>query len=248
MITSINLNDLRNGEYITFQKNCSQIIDLNDANALLVKGEKDLLDAETFKIEDLFLIMKKSELTPVIEALDARRDRAINGITITINGYTYYFEEDKSNAANVLANALKPYGSGIATLNLVLETAQIDSLISDFTSKPALIAAANVLGLTSWFTELGTANAAFNKKYLDRTQELGAANPDNIKALRLIANQKYYELRDMLDGYFITKKKIDPWKKTINEINALIDQYNQLLANRKGNNDSETPPETPPKG
>lgn len=46
MITAIDLKELRNGEFISFQKNFSQIIDLNDANALLVKDEKDALDAE----------------------------------------------------------------------------------------------------------------------------------------------------------------------------------------------------------
>jgi hypothetical protein len=146
----------------------------------------------------------------------------------------------------VLTNALKPYGSGIALLNYPLETAQIDSLVGDITSKPNLMAAANTLGLASWFTELGNANSAFNKKYLYRTQELAAANPDNIKALRVIANDKYYELRNMIDGFYVTKKKIDPWKKTTNELNALIDQYNTLLNNRKGNDGSDTPP-TPPK-
>ncbi len=34
--------------------------------------------------------------------------------------------------------------------------------------------------------------------------------------------------------------------KTINELNALIDQYNTLLNNRKGNDGTDTPP-APPK-
>ena len=241
MITAIDLSKLRNGEYISFLKNFSEIINLNDTNALLVKDEKDALDAENKKIEDLYLILQGSELTPEIEALDARRDKAINGITITINGYTYYFEADKSDAADVLTNALKPYGSGIALLNYPLETAQIDSLVNDIKSKPNLMAAANTLGLANWFTELSNANSAFNKKYLDRTQEIGAANPDNIKTLRLIANDKYYELRNMIDGFYITKKKIDPWKKTVNELNALIDQYNTLLIGRKTSSETDKP-------
>ena len=33
--------------------------------------------------------------------------------------------------------------------------------------------------------------------------------------------------------------------RTVNELNALIDQYNTLLNNRKGNEGSDTP--TPPK-
>jgi hypothetical protein len=57
MITAIDLSKLRNGEYISFLKNFSEIIDLNDADALLVKDEKDALDAENKKIEDLFLIL-----------------------------------------------------------------------------------------------------------------------------------------------------------------------------------------------
>ena len=239
---AITLYDLKNGEYLNFLKNYSQIIELNNANTLLVEDEKNALDAEITKIDALYSISQKSELTPEIEALDARRDKAINGIVITINGLSYHFDSAKSNAANLLTEALKPYGSGIANLNYVLETAQIESLVADITSKPHLMDAANELGIADWFTELATANTEFNSKYLARTQQLGAANPDNIKALRQVANQKYYDLRDMLDGFYITKKKIDPWKKTINELNALIDQYNTLLNNRKGNDGSNTPP------
>ncbi|MBJ7429256.1 MAG: hypothetical protein JHD28_09925, partial [Bacteroidia bacterium] len=217
--------------------------DLNNANALLVKDEKDLLDANIAKIMEIYAVTQKSELTPEIEALDARRDKAINGIIITINGLTYHFDSAKSNAANLLAEALKPYGSGIATLNYALETAQIDGIVKDFITKLDLKTAANLLGLTDWITELNTANAEFNNLYIARTQQLGAANPDNIKVLRQEANQKYYDLRDMLDGYYITKKKIDPWKKTINELNALIDQYNTLLANRKPSTEVDKPEE-----
>lgn len=243
MIAAIDLNNLRNGEYITFYNNFIQIIDLNNAGFLLVKDEKNALEAEITKIEALYSLSQKSELTPEIEALDARRDKAINGIVITINGLSYHFDAAKSNAANLLAQALKPYGSGIANLNYVLETAQIERLVDDITSKPHLMDAARELGIADWFTELATANTEFNNKYLARTQQLGAANPDNIKALRQVANQKYYDLRDMLDGFYITKKKIDPWKKTINELNALIEQYNQLLANRKPSTEAAKPEE-----
>jgi hypothetical protein len=241
-MNAIDLYNLKNGEYITFMKNYSQIIDLNGTEALMVEDEKLLLDADVTKIEALYLLLQKSELTPEIEALDARRDRAITGITITINGKTYYFESAVSDAANMLSEALKPYGSGIASLNYALETAQIDKIVADFTSKPKLADAASVLGLTNWISELAAANTEFNNKYLARTQEMGSANTDSIKELRQVANQKYYELRDMIDGYYITKKKADPWKKTINELNALIDQYNQLLANRKPSPDAEKPP------
>lgn len=238
---AITLYDLKNGEYINFLKNYSQIVDLNNATLLLVKDEKDLLDDDITKIEALYSLSQKSDITPEIEALDARRDRAINGIVITINGLSYHFDNAKSNAANLLTEALKPYGSGIANLNYALETAQIESLVADFTGKPNLAAAASLLGLTDWITELATANTEFNNKYLARTQQLGAANPDSIKALRQVTNQKYYDLRDMIDGFYITKKKIDPWKKTTNELNALIDQYNTLLVGRKPSSETDNP-------
>jgi len=239
-MNAITLNNLRNAEFLSFGKSILEIIRLNDANALFVNDETDTFETSLNAIDNLFLTSHKSSYTAEIENLDARRDRAINGILKVIDGHTNHYQTAKNQAAILLTDALKIYGTGIATLSYVAETTQIESLVKDLTTKANLLAATQTLGIADWVTELDTANKAFNTTYIARTQELGSASNDTIKALRATAVENYYSLRDLLDSYLIIKKKANPWLKTTNEINALIDQYNQLLATRKGNTTTPT--------
>jgi len=242
-MNAIRLDKLRNAEILSFGKSAVEIIRLNDAVALFVKDETDTFETSLNAIDDLFLTSQKSSYTAEIENLDARRDRAIIGITKVIDGHTNHYKADKNQAAILLTDALKVYGTGIASLSYVAETTQLESLVKDLTTKPNLLTATQTLSIADWVTELDTANKAFNTTYIARTQELGSASNDTIKALRTTAVENYYSLRDLIDSYLIIKKKANPWLKTTNELNALIDQYNHLLASRKGSN---TPPAPAP--
>ena len=234
MIQSINLLLLRNAEYIQFSRNLLQIIHLNDETILKSKAEYDAFGLVITAIEALFKTDQGSNITPIIEALDARRDMAVSGIFKNIDSYTSHFTPAKVDAANVLTDALKVYGTAtaVAASSLPAETAIVNSMISDVTTKANLIAAVTELGLTSWFAELKTANDLLAQKYIERTQELGGANPNTIKDKRNEANNLYYELRDMIAAQATVAKNAVPFPKTISEINALIDQYNLIITNR----------------
>lgn len=82
-----------------------------------------------------------------------------------------------------------------------------------------------------------TANDEFNVQYLARTQEYGDANPDTIKMKREETNTTYYALRDRIDAlHLLVETPPSPYATVINQLNALTDQYNALLINRKGGN------------
>ena len=245
-MNAIDLSRFRNGEMITFGRNYVKIIGLNDANLLKVADETDKLNEIINQIDQLFLISQKSQLTTDIEILDTTRDHYVTGILNVISGHIYNFKPAFAQAAAILTSALSIYGgaTAIAELNYGMETAQIDSMVKDVLGKPALLDAAKILGIEDWFSELDKLNKSFDDKYIARTQELGNASLDNIKGLRETAMTYYYELRDMLDSQYIINKKTDPWKKTVNELNALIDQYVTLIDRRKPGKDEEVP--TPP--
>ncbi len=245
-MNAIDLSRLRNGEIITFGRNYVKIIRLNDAALLKVTDETDKLDEIINQIDQLFLISQKSQLTIDIETLDTTRDHYVTGILNVIAGHVYNFKPTFAQAAATLTGGLSIYGGAtdIVAMNYGMETAQVDSMVKDVLGKPALLDAAKILGIEDWFSELDKVNKAFDDKYIARTQELGNASLDNIKGLRETAMTDYYELRDMLDSQYIINKKINPWKKTVNELNALIDQYVTLIARRKPSKDEEVP--TPP--
>ena len=133
---------------------------------------------------------------------------------------------------------INPTGFGstateVATSSLPAETAIVKNIVTDVTTKANLVAAVATLGLDTWFTELKTANDLLDAKYIERTVELGGANPNTIKDKRNDANNVYYALRDMLQGQAtVDKGATAVFATTINQINVLIDQYNLILTNR----------------
>jgi hypothetical protein len=233
-ISAIDLSKLRNAEFIQLHKDLLNLVHLNDETILKCKPQYDAMVAIVAVIEAVFKTDQGSNTTPVIEALDVRRDIALTGISKNIDSYLNHFVVAKVNAANVLVDYLKIYGTAtaVAASSLPAETATINSLMGDVTTKANLIAAVTELGLTSWFTELKTANDLLAAKYIERTQELGGANPNTIKDKRNEANEVYYKLRDMIVAQATVADNAVPYPKTINEINALIDQYNLILTNR----------------
>lgn len=233
-INAIDLIRLRNSEFIQLHKDLLNLVHLNDETVLKCKPQYDAMVAIVAVIEAIFKTDQGSNTTPIIEALDARRDTALTGISKNIDSYLNHFVAAKVNAANVLVDYLKIYGTAtaVAASSLPAETATINSLMDDVTTKANLIAAVTELGLTSWFAELKTANDLLAAKYIERTQELGGANPNTIKDKRNEANEVYYKLRDMIVAQATVADNAVPYPKTINEINALIDQYNLILTNR----------------
>jgi hypothetical protein len=246
MINSIDFVKLRNGELLQFNSDFLSIVNLNNPATLNVVNAYTALLIINQSIEQLFKTDQSNPLTEELQNLDARRDDAINGITQVINGYTYHFDETIKAYANKLNEHLALFGTGIAKDNYQSETATLRNIITDWTDKPLLADAITALNLGSWKTELATANTNFAIKYLERTQDLGAVSYDTIKAKRLEAATAFYGLRNKIDAYFTISEGAEPYAKTINELNALIDQYNLLLTNRK-NGAVNTPaiPQTP---
>lgn len=241
MITSIDLAKLRNSEFLQFMTDCLSIVNLNNATTLQVKQQYSSLQAITKTIETLFKIDPSNSLSDELQALDARRDAAINGIAELINGYTYHYDAATKAHATTLSKHLAIFGIGIAKNNYQSETTILRSIINDWNTQPKLTAALTTLNLISWKTELETANNAFATKYLTRTQQLGAANPDSIRNKRVEAINAYYALRDRIDAFFTVNEGAAPYSKAVNELNALITQYNTLLAGRQAKADVPTP-------
>lgn len=245
MIQSIDIAKLRNAEYIQFSRDFLTVVSLNNQAALKVVPEYTAFEAVIQVIEGVFKTDQGSNITPLIEALDIRRDMAITGIFKNIDSYTTHFDEVKKAAGNVLMNHLKVYGNitSIVTTALPAETAVVNSMVADFGTKAELKAALELLGLNDWVAELQSANEQLSQKYIERIVETGNANANVIKDKRLEANALYYELRNMIVAQATVVKNAPPFPKALGELNAVVEQYNAILANRGGNK-GDTPPPT----
>ncbi len=240
-MNAIDLRILRNAEYLQYMKDFAGIINLNDPATLQIDAKLAAFNAKNTELEELFKKALANDRTAVILALDERRDDAINGISLFLQGYAYHYEEDKKQNAQKLLTNMAIYGSGISRQNYMAETATLNNMMNDFANKPELAAAVTAFNLQPWIDELNVANTLFNTEYLSRTQEYGDANPDTIKSKREEVNGTYYALRDRIDAlHILVETPPSPYTTVINQLNALTDQYNVLLIHRQ-----EAPPENP---
>ncbi|WP_435525227.1 DUF6261 family protein [Chryseobacterium indoltheticum] len=244
MMNSIDLQKLRNAEYLQYMKDFSGIINLNNPAQLDIEAKFNAFITKIGELEALYKKALASEKTQELLLIDARRDAAINGIYYFLLSHTYHFENAKQQNAQILLENMALYGSGIARQNYQAETATLNNLIRDWENKPELTNAIAEFSLTEWVAELKTANEEFNTKYLSRTQEYGDASPETIKLKREEANVAYYALRDRMDAlHLLVETPPSPYATVINQLNALTDQYNVLLVNRKPDSPGTIDPE-----
>lgn len=240
MINSILLRELRNANYLQFQKDFLAIISRNNPAVLQIETKYDELSAKTNELENLFKKVLANPISQELLVLDERRDAAINGIYYVALGNSYHYDANLKQAAVALLANIKLYGSGIARLNYQAETATINSLMNDWENKPELSQAIDTLGLKAWKDELGSINTEFSTRYLDRTQDYGNATPETVKIKREETNTVYYALRDRINAlHLLVETPPSPYSTVINQLNALVEQYNLLLT--VPNENGETP-------
>ncbi len=100
----------------------------------------------------------------------------------------------------------------------------------------------NTQVLQDWKENLKNANEKFNEVYLNRTQEYGNATPENLSAKRQEANGVYYALRDPINAlHTLVETPHSPYTTVINELNALVNLYVNLMSNRGSQTATATP-------
>jgi hypothetical protein len=232
MIIGIDLRTLRNAEFLQFVSDILKLVDANNPALLDVVVQQEALKAKLAECKQLFKKDRASALTPQMQLLDQRRTKAINGITHVIKGCCLHYNDATVKCAKRLKGNLKGFGKNIAGKNSPTVSTIINAIVANWETDPELIAAVATLGLTSWVTELKTANQQFDLKSLDRVFEYGAANPDTMKGKREEAVMAYYELRKFIDANAVIHPGAGS-EKAINDLNALIEQYNVLLDERE---------------
>jgi len=238
MINAIDLRTLRNVEFLRFGADFYGLVNSNNPVVLNIEPQLMSFKIKLDETSGLYKLGLSSPFTLELDLLDERRDKSTIGISGLIESYCYHFDANIVLAANLLLTSLNLYGRGIAKLNLPSESGTIDAIVKDWENKPELTAAITLLGLAAWVAELKTANQLFEQKYLARTEEYGAANPDTLKSKREETVVAFYELRKFLDANSVLHPNA-VYEKLINSLNALIDQYNTLLSTRSAEPETE---------
>ncbi len=233
------LNRYRNGEYLQYMTDFSELMNKVDVEALQLKQQKSALDPVIDKIDAAFKQSQGSGLTQEVIALDEQRDRAIVGLRGVTDSYKYHFDKSTVDAANALYDNIVAHGDNIQRLSYQEETAVINSIVKDWEEQQELKAAAMKLGLWKWLVALKDMNTHFSKKYLDRIGE-AAQNPSvNIAKLREQATASYRTLVKHIQAH-ATLDGSEVYTNLLNQIDVLAGQYNQVVENRSHRNDTSS--------
>lgn len=245
MIQGMDFQVLRNAEFLQFHKDVAGMVFRNYPATLNVQQKYDALVAKLEEVEALFKKVMGSDITAELMAIDERRDNAIIGISQLVLAYTYHYDEGLRQHAGLLQDNLKLYGNSIARMNYQAETTTITALINDWNTKQPLADAITALGLSPWTLELAAANNLFNTRYLDRTQEISAADPASLNVKRAEVNETYYALRDRINAlHTLADTTPSPYTSVITQVNTLIDQYSHLVRSRGNHTASPEGPST----
>lgn len=227
------LGNYRNSELLQYIKDVIELVNAYDVVTLQLTTQRDALVTIMQQLEAVFQQEQWNGITQEIIALDVKRGNALKGIKHLLEGFTYHSDNALKNAAKLLLHNFNNYGKNIPRMNYQMETAVIDSMLVDWETETNLNAAANMLPLAAWITELKMTNTAFNDRYLARVTEV-AANPSvSFYSLRAECTTKYRALVSHLKAY-ATLRTNDTYQQIINEIYVLAKEYNLVLKHREG--------------
>jgi hypothetical protein len=164
---------------------------------------------------------------------------ALTGIEMQIKSFTYCFDADKQEAANLLSSSLTTYGSGLSRMNYQAETSTIASIIQKWEDDASLVAALTTLALTAWTGELKVANALFEERYIARLKDDADSPEEKTIELRKQIILSYRTLLAHLQAH-ATLSVDNSYNAVVQQINQLIEQYNKLVANRGNSKEEET--------
>jgi Family of unknown function (DUF6261) len=234
MIKKISLKQLVSTELYQFFSLILGIVDATNPTVSKIKPQRDALNDFLQKLQAAINKEKAFALTKVLEALDTRRDDAISGLMMWITGLTKHPKAVTKEAAKIVKAYLDTHGNSIASQNYQTESAILAKIVADYNSNTPWKTALEGLGGKDWIDEIDAANTAFNTTYQQRTSDMGVAtNAESFYTLRTPAVTAYLALVDIVETRYKTAvadgADTTVLKKCIDDMNATITQYQQLI-------------------
>ena len=240
MITKPNFQGLHNDELVQFLNDSLTVCKQQNVDKLNLTGQVTNLDTQTTAINAVFKIAKGSSITEKVVALDKRRDGNIIGIHTYTEGLTYHFDPSMQEAAKTILYSIDKYGKNLYLLNYQAETSTINKLINDWTNDTKLVEALAKLNLTDWAKELKTSNDLFNETFLRRVDEKSTEEGIKFAELRKASIESFRNLVKHIEARATLATDVS-YDAIIKPLNALIEKYNRLVANRSTTDEKPAP-------
>jgi hypothetical protein len=228
-IVQIAVKRLRNKLHFEFMHSILKLLLTLGTNISYIAGLIQKF-ADQVNEEDLALDrLKQYETTEEIHYEDGRRDNAFRHIYGMIRSGHKHFDESRRTAAGRLGAIMKEY-KRTPRLPLPEESAAIHNLLQQL---EAARADADIPGLGEWISEMKDANDRVRSLMADRESEAASKARYKMKLVRVETDKLYAELLTCLEAAAIIDGA-DTYRQLFDEINARIDEYNNILARENG--------------
>ncbi|CAL2095785.1 DUF6261 family protein [Tenacibaculum sp. 190524A02b] len=241
-MTNPNLIRYRNVEFVQYLRQTLETINKQEVAELQLTEPLNTLTTVFNKLFDAFQLAQGSAITKEIQALDARRDKAVTGIRTLVVAYGSHFEEAIATQANLVLDAIDRYGANIARRAYNEQTGILYSIVKDIEGEASLTQALTDLSLEEWFAELKAANIEFDTRYIERIEERADVPDIKFLELRKEATEAYSVLVEHIKAHKTLSANV-VYGVLLDRLSEFAKQYNQAVANRTASNtDTNTEP------
>jgi hypothetical protein len=185
------------------------------------------------------LHIAKSDQTAKITNADMIRDKAISAYKRMLSVHELSEVEAELDAYASLNNLMTPY-NGIERMNLEQESNAIDNLLVDLAT-PHYAPHITTLNMASFVTRINSKNTDFKNLFNTRTQETAGKPTFDVKQLRTDLLEVYNQMATYVLA-MSNALNTNEYNATLDILNAIRKYYHDMLARRKGNDDSPIPP------
>ncbi len=207
----------------------------------LAQVQPEMTNAATARapMDAEYLSPNGSMNTPVLQALDLRRDTANSCISGVVRGFSLSIVPARKAAAQRILHYFDAY-ENINGMVYQDETTAISSLMQDLNT--TLAPDVTTLGIGLEVAELRNANNDFNTAYAARNAENpNAGNTPTLTQMRPAAEAAYKALVERVEALYISSRRAQVWATLLGNINNIRDRYNALLARQAGGGTTPTP-------
>lgn len=233
-ITFLKLAHLRNEEHVQFASDFSTLVNRYNAGNLNIESLFEGFGTFQETESKVMVELRKSATSNKLAILDSERDQLFRGLWLGVQSTQLHYNEEKRDAADRIIIMLEKLGN-VSRKPYNEETAAIDSLILD--SRTNHSADFATIGMNDWIMELEKKNQAFKDLMTNRYSEDANKLETNMKEVRAKIDELFYDIMKRIDALVLINGDQDH-KKFIDELNARIEKYNLILAQRKGKKDS----------
>jgi hypothetical protein len=228
-IKSISVKKLRNNVHFEFMSSILALLQTLGATISLIAGVLSKFAALIKEEDDSLIQLRRYETTQEIHDEDGRRDNAFSRMYSLVRFGFKHFDETKRKAAERVYNIMKEFKNA-PRLPLAEESAVIHNLLQKLETVSDDI---TLLGLGEWVSEMKDANGKVRALMAERESEAAYKTQHKVKTVRVAVDEAYHELLACLEVVAIVENS-DACKQLLAEINARINEYNNVLAREKG--------------